>query len=480
MKTIVPIVLAFLFFCTIKASAQPCTISHPDLRITNVNPATCQVTFDLSFTGDFNRGSKHAVIHLWEDPAGGYPASITYPASASATSQARATLVIKNPGDDPIYETGYPSSLGTLTSPYLVPTTFSWNGANSSRTFTLKGLVVTLSDCASVKNLKGDIYATQNDNNTNGGCINRGAFNFAANEPAMRGLMMCTNPARAFTVSFNTLSATSIMFKAYKDVAPFGLFDANDMQEQLTIIDGGGPSLTKTVYNPAQNMNQFAAYGAYHFLPQPDGSKFSVWIEAYAGNNTHANILLIQNSCAILPVGLTSFSAVREKQNVVLKWQTVTEQNNSGFAVQIKTDKQDWKDVVFIASKAYGGNSNGEMNYQYADVNLNKGISLYRLKQIDFTGKTSYSDMRSVRGEDQQFSTLSVFPNPAKNNFSILLPDQNALYDLQVIDATGRVVKQFTSIRNNKSISDLKSGQYILIAVNKESNTKLSGKVIIE
>jgi len=484
MKTIfLPIVAAMLCVSTLQLAAQPCSITSPSLTITNVNPATCQVTFDLTFTANFNSGNKHAVIHLWEDPTGGYPVTVTYPASSSSTSAAKGTLVIKDPGDpSPTYEPSYPASLGTLTSPYLVPTAFLWNGSNSSRTFTFKGLTVALSSCASTKYLKGDVYATQNDNNTSGGCVNRGAFNFAANEPAMRGLLMCTNPTRTFTASFSTLSATAITFSAYQDVAPYGLFDANDLQaaNQLALTDGSGSSLTKTINNPAQSANQYTTYGPYGYSPQPNGSSSSVWIVAQAGSNSYSNILLIQNSCALLPVSFTSFNAIRDQQNVVLKWQTAFEQNNSGFSVQLKTANQDWKDVGFVASKAHSRSSSGQLNYEYDDVNLNKGLSLYRLKQIDLTGKINYSEVITVRGTDQQFNSLSVFPNPAKTNFSIMLPDENSLYDLQIVDATGRVVKQFTSVRVSKSISDLKPGQYLVIAVNKEAGTKSSGKIVIQ
>jgi hypothetical protein len=181
-----------------------------------------------------------------------------------------------------------------------------------------------------------------------------------------------------------------------------------------------------------------------------------------------------------LPVSLKAFTAIRSNQSVVLNWQTVMEENNSGFAVQVKTGNQDWKDVAFVASKAHSGSSNSELSYQYVDANNTKEISLYRLKQIDIAGKVSYSEIKSVRGQDQQITILSVFPNPAKTYFSIMFPDETALYDLQIIDATGRMVKQFSSVKSNKSITDLKPGQYLIIAVNKESNTKLSGKVMIQ
>src|SRR5687768_13594146 len=124
MKTLFrAIALALLCLSFHQVFAQPCSVSGLGVNISNVNPATCTVTFDLTFTADFNGGNKHAVIHLWEDPSGGYPASITYPATAAATAQAKGTIVIKNPGtSSPSIEPTYPADLGTLTSPYLVPT----------------------------------------------------------------------------------------------------------------------------------------------------------------------------------------------------------------------------------------------------------------------------------------------------------------------------------------------------------------------
>src|SRR5688500_473197 len=129
-----------------------CSVTDQAIAITNVNPNTCVATFDLTFTAALNSGNKHAVVHLWQDPSGGYPTSITYPATAAATAQAKGTLVIKNPGSStPTYEPSYPVALGSLTSPYLAPTNFRWSDVNGQRVFTFTGLQLTLSSCAVVK-----------------------------------------------------------------------------------------------------------------------------------------------------------------------------------------------------------------------------------------------------------------------------------------------------------------------------------------
>ena len=146
MKRILGTIAVALLCATSKSYAQPCSVVDPSITITNVNPQTCVVTFDLTFTANFNVGNKHAVIHLWEDPNGGYPETINYPATSNAVAQAKGTLVIKDPGAaNASMEPTYPASLGSITSPYLVPTDFKWSEVNGSRTFTFKGLQVALS-----------------------------------------------------------------------------------------------------------------------------------------------------------------------------------------------------------------------------------------------------------------------------------------------------------------------------------------------
>jgi hypothetical protein len=481
MKTILGTIAMALLCMSTKSFAQPCSVTDPSITITNVNPATCVVTFNLTFTAAFNAGNKHAVVHLWEDPSGGYPASITYPATAAATAQAKGTLVIKDPGSaTPTYAPSYPVSLGSITSPYLQPTDFKWSDVNGMRTFTFTGLTVPLSSCSTVRFLKGDVYATQNDNNASGGCISRGSIILAANDPSMRGLMICSNP-RSFTLSFSTLNATSISFKAFKDVEPFGIFDDNDEQAAnlLDLTDANGTSSGKTVANPGQTAGQYTNYGPYTYSQQPSGSQFGVWVVAVAGTNTYNNILLIENTCSILPVVFESFNVTKNQSTVQLKWTTDKEENNAGFYVERKMGTDTWRSINFVASKSNGGNSGEKTYYEYTDnVNFD-GVIQYRLKQMDIDGRSKYSEIKTVKGSGQG-NELSLFPNPAKGgNFTILL-SSNDVHSIQVIDASGRAVMQFSNVKGSKSVAGLKPGQYLVITENTQTSARATQKIIVQ
>ena len=70
-------------------------------------------------------------------------------------------------------------------------------------------------------------------------------------------------------------------------------------------------------------------------------------------------------------------------------------------------------------------NSDGFQYYTLTDQFPLKGISYYRLKQVDFDGKTTYFDIKTVDNNDgyKDNRDLSVFPNPIKGHsqFSLKL-----------------------------------------------------------
>src|SRR4030095_6870766 len=99
----------------------------------------------------------------------------------------------------------------------------------------------------------------------------------------------------------------------------------------------------------------------------------------------------LTNSCFALPVKLTSFTADRIAANVNLRWQTSTEVNSSGFAVERNTNGV-WQDVGFVPTQDPGGNSSEILTYSYVDPNNVKGVSQYRIRQVDLDGSAKYSE----------------------------------------------------------------------------------------
>ena len=95
-----------------------------------------------------------------------------------------------------------------------------------------------------------------------------------------------------------------------------------------------------------------------------------------------------------LSIKLTSFTAVVEKSAVKLNWATATETNNEFFSIERSADGIEWKEVKRVAG---AGNSEFTRNYESVDESPVAGNSYYRLKQTDFDGQKSYSDVQLVK-----------------------------------------------------------------------------------
>ncbi|MBE0573167.1 MAG: T9SS type A sorting domain-containing protein [Ignavibacteriaceae bacterium] len=123
-----------------------------------------------------------------------------------------------------------------------------------------------------------------------------------------------------------------------------------------------------------------------------------------------------------IPVELISFTASVTENDVQLNWSTATETNNSGFEIQ-KTSPfpspyqgeggeagRGWESIGFVPGY---GTSTEKHSYSFNDENLVDGNYQYRLKQIDFDGTSSYSEIVEVEiNSPGQFVLEQNYPNP--------------------------------------------------------------------
>jgi len=109
-----------------------------------------------------------------------------------------------------------------------------------------------------------------------------------------------------------------------------------------------------------------------------------------------------------VPVELTSFTAIADKNSVTLNWQTATETNNSGFEVQRK--QAEWESIGFVNGE---GTTTEENSYSFVDENLTAGKYQYRLKQIDYDGSFEYSKTVDVQVlSPTEYNLSQNYPNP--------------------------------------------------------------------
>lgn len=139
-----------------------------------------------------------------------------------------------------------------------------------------------------------------------------------------------------------------------------------------------------------------------------------------------------------LPVELLSFKALQNEYGNLIKWTTSSEINSATFLLERKTGDEDFK---VINQQKGAGSSNSEVDYSYEDRIKSSSETYYRLNQIDFDGSNKYSRVISVRNQtiNEENSTINVMVNEN----SIQLSNLEGLYDIQLIDISGKVV--FTS-----------------------------------
>lgn len=185
-------------------------------------------------------------------------------------------------------------------------------------------------------------------------------------------------------------------------------------------------------------------------------------------------------SLNVLPVKFTTFNAVRNGSKVNLSWQTSSEENNTGFEIQRFLGIGGWEKIGFVATQALNGTSSSTLNYQFTDINNSKGITQYRLKQVDKDNRSAYSVIRSVRGNGQIGKTI-VYPNPSSDGkVNILFDDASGIRDISLMDMSGRVIKQMRGVTNNNVVIDnLTAGFYTVRIVNNATGEQVVEKFVV-
>lgn len=170
-------------------------------------------------------------------------------------------------------------------------------------------------------------------------------------------------------------------------------------------IDGANGNLIRTIYS-ATNM-QYISYVDYSFIP----------------------------------VELTSFSASVIGNNIVLNWRTATELNNSGFHIEKSEDNLNFQSVGFVAGF---GTTTESKNYTFTDNSFTDGTYYYRLKQIDFDGTFSYSNVVQVDVEmPNVFSLSQNYPNPFNPSTKIkfALPVDSRV-NIKIFNSLGEIIDE--------------------------------------
>jgi len=486
------LLIACAFLNKSNAQCSILDITTSDFHKTSIN-GDCIITFNLTVKAQLNGGNKGIWVHLWDAadyPTPGWNYSGSAPsATFLSTTGAIATLGVDNSGTSPVIATTYPFdnsaavTMATANAP-TITSTGSGPSAVYTYVFTNVSLNLTNNDCT-IPQIKADVWSTNANSlgpNTKPQCsfLNRNINVGDASLSLSPFFKNCASTALSFTISTTSATPINVNFQIHKDD---GVLQDNELvydpNTDIDVTTGGTQTVSISSTSPYQAPNFTGFTGAN--LPG-DGTHYWVIVSYTPVNGTAYNIAGVNlNECAsTLPVSFKSFTASRANSATSLKWTTSTEINNKGFYVQRFYNGQ-WENVMYIASKAEGGNSTTDLNYTYNDVFNFKGVVQYRILQVDLDGKAKYSIVRSVSNGSQAGSVL-LYPNPASSNgiISIVLADATSSYDIQIVDNSGRIVKEFSSVRSTQQVSNLPKGQYLARVKERESNQVSVEKFIVQ
>jgi hypothetical protein len=200
----------------------------------------------------------------------------------------------------------------------------------------------------------------------------------------------------------------------------------------------------------------------------------NIWSPILVGLiNTTANTILVNNvsdyafawtavdNSSPLPIELLSFTAQPfDKEMVLAKWTTATEINNDFFTLQRSVNGFEFNDIGIVKG---AGNSNLILNYKFYDLDPLQGISYYKLRQTDFDGTYTYSEIVAVSFEPKLTGYFRIFPNPTQD-YIYLSTTKDDVGHVKIFDVKGRIVKEiFLNGQEGRiDIEDLNAGFYFI------------------
>ncbi|HEX5654916.1 MAG TPA: hypothetical protein VFX58_17690, partial [Chitinophagaceae bacterium] len=335
----------------------------------NAGGTQCRVVFNASFDITTNSGFKYLFFHSWL--AGDYPnppvfdCSGSTPARDPGTSEQLGTTNLPDPGKSflDIGLVGLQEALAAipLNTPTnitsLLATTYMHDnavvlthagnspGLNVMVTklpgnilhFDVTGIIIYLNQpCGTPLVVKTDIWGS----NSNAGdpkaqCYICGITPFL-NDPSISGFKTCDQPARRYALGLDMGQEidVTVTYSVYIDMN-----DDGDLDLPTDLLAFTSAPITLN----AANSWHYDVGPTPIALPSPysDSQPYSekgylIVVSGAALPNSVVRYFPHPQNCIGLPVEFKSFTATRQRSTVNLRWETLVEQDNSGFAVERK------------------------------------------------------------------------------------------------------------------------------------------------
>ena len=163
-------------------------------------------------------------------------------------------------------------------------------------------------------------------------------------------------------------------------------------------------------------------------------------------------------------IDLIDFEASKEGDKVQLIWSTSSEEDNKEFIIEKSINGISFYKIGIVNGN---GNSDQVNKYSFNDEKPNEGANYFRIKQVDFDGKSKYYNARVVYMKDLNSINIYSFQNKVK----FIGLEENESYSMLIYNTSGKLIKkEVVNSLSNVILNDFNNGLYIVQLISNSIN----------
>lgn len=253
----------------------------------------------------------------------------------------------------------------------------------------------------------------------------------------------CGSGSGSVTITVNCHAVYAVVGPNYWDMFPNGSNLATAYDEDKGVVSAvlvGGRIPRGSVLNSQGHVVVDFSRGDL----EPGNFTFTIITTDFFGHTTETPLSLTiypRGTAPVpMPVVIIGFDVTAGNGEVLVKWQTATENNSDRFEVKRSIDGKNFETIATVKAK---GNSNQKTDYKFTDKSPLAGTSYYMLKQIDLDETAAFSQIKHVTNKALVANNAQVqaFPNPFTEELKVSIYTTKAgSGTMKLIDMQGRTL----------------------------------------
>lgn len=204
-------------------------------------------------------------------------------------------------------------------------------------------------------------------------------------------------------------------------------------------------------FNNNYKINNNSSFTAGLAVKTANGMVYNV---TSSDRNPSGKYLVFNSEATLLPIELSYFTLSQDGKDLFFEWETATETNNDYFTIEQSIDGVSFHEVARIAGAGTSSTSN---YYEYSMLATFSGLMYFRLKQTDYNGDYSYSNIQAINVGNSEY--IRLYPTIATDFITI----EGDYESVKFSDAQGKIHHPTRMNGNSYPIAALPQGMHYAI-----------------